>query len=93
RSVYFGKAVHIFSGADRSRDEVFTPKTLASFNIGYSPKAWLTIKAGARNIFNTYPDKIKNRNNMQGGLVVYDFNGTQIGYNGGYYFLNMSFNF
>ena len=93
RSVYFGKVAHLFAGADRNRDEFFSPKTLAGCTIGYSPKSWLTIRAGARNIFNKYPDKIKNSANTQGGLVIYDFNGTQIGYNGGYYFVNLSFNF
>lgn len=93
RGIYFGKAAHIFSGADRSRDEFFSPKILAGASIGYSPNSWMTIKAGARNIFNNYPDKIKNRANMQGGLVNYDFNSTQIGYNGGYCFLLMNFNF
>jgi iron complex outermembrane receptor protein len=90
RSIYFGKAAHIFSGADRSRDEFFNPKFLTGFSIGYSVKPQLTVKAGARNIFDVYPDKVKNRLNTQAGLVVYDFNGTPIGYNGGYYFVNMN---
>lgn len=50
RSIYFGKAAHLFSGADRSRDEFFSPKVLASITIGYSLQSWFTIKAGARNI-------------------------------------------
>lgn len=92
RSVHFGKAAHLFLGSDRGRDEFFSPKMLAGCNISYSPKTWMTIRIGARNMFNTYPDKVKNRANTQAGLVIYDFNGTQIGYNGGYYFLNMEFN-
>jgi iron complex outermembrane receptor protein len=97
RTVYFGKAAHLSATTDPTTglypDEFFSPKTLAGFAIGFSPARWLTIQAGARNIFNTYPDKIKNRTNTQGGLVIYDFNGSQIGYNGGYYFVNMSFSF
>ena len=96
RSIHYGKATHIYMGnavIDRNRDEFFLPKILAGFIISYSPKTWITIKAGAVNIFNTYPNKVKNRANTQAGLAIYDFNSTQIGYNGGYYFVNMAFNF
>jgi iron complex outermembrane receptor protein len=94
RNIHFGKAAHIYMGnaaSDRKRDEFFLPKIIYGFGIGYSPKTWMTIKAGTRNAFNTYPDKVKHRSNTQSGLSIYDFNGTQIGYNGGYYFMNMSF--
>ena len=91
RAVHFGKAAHIYLGSIRTRDEFFLPKILFGFGIGYSPKTWMTIKAGARNVFNTYPDRIKHSANTQAGLANYDFNSTQIGYNGGYYFVNMSF--
>jgi len=97
RTVYFGKAARLAVNVDKTTglypDEFFTPKTLVGCSIGYSPIKWMTIKVGARNVFNTYPDKIKNKSNTQSGLVTYDFNSTQIGYNGGYYFMNMNFNF
>jgi iron complex outermembrane receptor protein len=95
RTVYFGNAAHLAANPDSNTglypDEFFSPKTLTGCNIAYSLKPWITIRAGARNILNTYPDKVKNRVNTQSGLVIYDFNGTQIGYNGGYYFLNITF--
>ena len=92
RSIHFGKAAHIYMDADRSRDEFFSPKITSGMNIGYSPKKWLTIRGGASNIFNVYPDKITNRKNTQGGLLIYDANGTQIGYNGGFYFMKVEMN-
>ena len=95
RTVRFGKAAHLASNIDTNTglypDEFFSPKSLVGCNIAYSPKSWITIRAGARNIFDSYPDKVKNKTNTQSGLVIYDFNGTQIGYNGGYYFVNMTF--
>ena len=93
RHIHFGEAAHLFSDTTRTRDEFFSPKIVSSFSISYSLKTWMTIKAGARNVFNIYPDKIKNKRNTQSGLAIYDFNGTQIGYNGGFYFVNMGFYF
>jgi iron complex outermembrane receptor protein len=93
RSIYNGKVAHIFFGANRSRDQFFTPKMISYFQISFFPKTWINIAAGANNIFNIYPDKINHRDNTQGGLLIYDANFTQIGYNGGYYFVSMSFNF
>lgn len=92
RSVHFGKVAHINIGADRNRDEFYSPKIISGFNISYSPKSWITITTGASNIFNVYPDKLRNRANTQAGLLIYDANSTQIGYNGGYYFMKMEFN-
>lgn len=92
-SIYNGKAAHIFFGPNRSRDQFFTPKTISYAQISFSPKTWVNISAGANNVFNIYPDKINHRDNTQGGLLIYDANFTQIGYNGGYYYMNMSFNF
>jgi iron complex outermembrane receptor protein len=93
RNAHFGKAAHLFLGSNRSRDEFFFPKIIPGLSIGYSPKPGITIKAGAVNFVDTYPDKVKNKANTQSGLGIYDFNGTQIGYNGGYYFVNMTFSF
>lgn len=92
QSIYNGKVAHIFSGPDRSRDQFFTPKIISFFHVGFSPKTYIHITAGANNVFNIYPDKINHRANSQGGLLIYIGNSTQIGFNGGYYFLNMSLN-
>jgi iron complex outermembrane receptor protein len=93
RSIYHGKVAHIYFGANRSRDQFFTPKMISYVQISFSPKTWVNISAGANNIFNVYPDKLNHPDNTQNGLLIYDASSTQIGYNGGYYFMNMSFNF
>lgn len=72
-------------------DEVFSPKILTSLNICYKIRQWLSITAGAENITDIYPDKQKNRSNTVNGLLPYSFNFAAFGTNGGYYFLNMSF--
>ncbi|MES1219387.1 MAG: TonB-dependent receptor [Bacteroidota bacterium] len=91
--VHLGKVAHINITNDRSRDQFYSPNTLTGISVGYSYKKWIKITAGANNVFNVYPDKLKNRANTQAGLLIYDANSTPIGYNGGYYFLNMTFSF
>jgi iron complex outermembrane recepter protein len=74
-------------------DEIFLPKILTSLNICYNLRSWLSITAGAENISDIYPDKYKNRSNTLNGLYPYSFNFAAFGANGGYYYINMSFNF
>ena len=73
-------------------NESFSPKILTDFNFYYSPTTWLTLTAGINNIFDIYPDPIKNPLNQNQGILKYSNQGTPYGYNGGYYFLSMSFN-
>jgi hypothetical protein len=60
--------------------------------IGYSFKSRLTLPIGARNLFNVYPTRVKNSPNVQEGIRYYDITAPQIGFDGGYYFVNMAFN-
>ncbi len=73
--------------------ESFSPKILTDISINYSPRSWLTITVGANNVFNVYPDRLKNYRNTNEGILIYGNEAMPFGYNGGYYFLNMSFNF
>jgi iron complex outermembrane receptor protein len=93
RFVRFGEVAHIFFGNDRARDQTFEPITTSHFNVGYTPKKWITVRVGADNAFDVYPDQLSHRANTQGGLLLYDANFTQIGYNGGYYFMKMELRF
>ncbi|TMI96636.1 MAG: TonB-dependent receptor, partial [Bacteroidetes bacterium] len=73
--------------------ESFSPKILTDISINYSPRSWLTITVGANNVFNVYPDRLKNYRNTNEGIFIYSNEAMPFGYNGGYYFLNMSLNF
>ncbi len=73
--------------------ESFSHKILTDISVSYTPKSWLTITAGANNVFNVYPDRLKNYRNTNEGMLIYGNEAMPFGYNGGYYFLNMSFNF
>ena len=74
-------------------DESFSPRMFTDFDISYSVNKWLTLSAGVNNVFNVYPDPVKNSENQNQGILIYSNQGTPYGYNGGYYFLNMAFNF
>ena len=71
--------------------ESFSSKILTDISINYTPKAWLTITTGANNIFDVYPDRVKNYRFTGQGRNPYSSGATPFGANGGYYYLNMRF--
>jgi iron complex outermembrane receptor protein len=93
RSTRFGKTTTVTDSKDKTRDEFFSAKILTDASINYSPKTWLTLSAGANNIFDVYPDKLKNYVNTTEGIIIYSNRASPFGFNGGYYFVNMSFSF
>jgi iron complex outermembrane receptor protein len=64
--------------------DFFSSRILTDWSINYKPKLWLSITLGANNIFNVYPDRRIRDNEYNGGSIPY-------GTNGGYYYLNMRF--
>ena len=93
RSTRFGKTSIVQNSAITAQDEFFSAKIFTDINFNYSLKTWLTITAGINNVFDVYPDPVKNPLNQNQGILIYSNQGTPYGYNGGYYFLNMAFNF
>lgn len=71
--------------------ESFSSKILTDISISYAPRSWVTITAGANNIFDVYPDRLKNHDNTDDGISVYSNGASPFGYNGGYYFMSMAF--
>ena len=78
---------------DPSYDEHFSAKILTDISLSYSLRKWLTLTAGANNIFDVYPDRLKNYKNTGEGQFIYAQEASPFGYSGGYYFVSMSFNF
>jgi iron complex outermembrane receptor protein len=91
-NTHFGKTAFI-NNTTSSRDEFFTSKILTDLNVSYAPKSWLNIAVGANNIFDVYADRLKNYLNTSEGILIYSNEASPFGYNGGYYFASMSFNF
>ncbi len=93
RSTRFGKTTTVTDSKDKTKDEFFSAKILTDVSINYSPKTWLTLTAGANNVFDVYPDKLKNNINTSEGILIYSNRASPFGFNGGYYFVNMAFSF
>jgi iron complex outermembrane recepter protein len=85
-------------------DEKFSAKAITDFSMNYKVTKNLMVTLGANNIFDVYPDKLLQStaptptltttyDNTSFGRFVYSRNATQFGFNGGYYFLNLSANF
>jgi iron complex outermembrane receptor protein len=91
RNTRFGESAYDFSGIRPL--EAFSPKILTDVSISYTPKSWLSITAGANNVFNVYPDRIKNKVNTGEGRFIYSLDVWQFGFMGGYYFAGMNLNF
>lgn len=98
RNTRFGKTAFAPAYTDRvTRStiflyESFSPKILTDISLGYSPKKWFTVSIGANNIFNVYPDRLKDYRNSGEGIYIYGQEATPFGFNGGYYFISMEIN-
>jgi iron complex outermembrane receptor protein len=91
RNTRFGKTGLRFNDPALNPDENFSPKILTDLSFSYTPKWWLTFTAGANNIFDVYPDPIKDPRNTQDGVFIYSLEASPFGLYGGYYFVSMSF--
>jgi len=69
------------------------PKILTDISLSHLFKPWVKIAIGANNVFDVYPDALKNYANTNEGSWVYSPEASPFGFNGGYYFVNMNFNF
>lgn len=85
-------------------DEYFSPKAVTDLSFSYKIDRILQVTVGANNLFDVYPDELKqiqyptpgnptNLDNSSFGRFVYSRNATQFGFNGGYYFASLSANF
>jgi iron complex outermembrane receptor protein len=91
----FGKTsiAPIYQNPLRIDYESFSPRILTDASLSYRLKKWITITLGANNIFNVYPDRLKNYENTSQGVWIYSPEASPFGFNGGYYYINMDFNF
>jgi iron complex outermembrane recepter protein len=95
RNTRFGENAYDYSdmGSIIRPLETFSPKILTDVSICYTPRSWFSITVGANNIFNVYPDRIKNFGSTGEGRSIYSVDVSQFGYMGGYYYISMGLNF
>ena len=76
-----------------SRSEVkYGSKWVADLSTRYQATEDVAITLGVQNLFDTYPDKRPDDNNFN-GIFVYPLTNTPFGFNGGYYYLDVSYSF
>jgi len=94
RNTRFGKTsiAPIFTNPTRIMYESFSPKILTDISLTYSLKTWVTMTLGANNVFNVYPDRLKYYENTVQGSRIYSAEASPFGFNGGYYYVSMAFN-
>lgn len=103
RLTRFGQ-VKTFDPNNAALDESFAPKVITDLNISYRISKFLQLTVGSNNLFDVYPDRLKairyptatdptNLDNSSFGRFVYSRNATQFGFNGGYYYGSLAFNF
>jgi iron complex outermembrane recepter protein len=90
RNTRFGKTMIAPLTTD---PEYFSSKILTDISLAYSISSWATITIGTNNIANIYPDRLKHYDNTGQGSWIYSPEASPFGFNGGYYFATMTFNF
>lgn len=93
RNTRFGKTAIVFDSRNIDRDEFFSPRLLTDLSMNYTLNKWITITVGANNLLNVYPEPLRNSLNTGEGIFIYAQEASPFGFNGGYYFLNIAFNF
>ncbi len=112
RASYFGNVKAFSTGLSAADKNVtcnaagrcvqtFAAKTIFDLNVTYAFSEALSLTLGANNLFDTYPDKWKNRRDgatgeaasYSNGQTPYTRNANQFGFNGSYYYLTANVNF
>ena len=88
RASYYGKVE--YKADDPMNDESFGAKVLFDTEVSYEFTRYLRLTVGAYNVFNTFPDRLKNASNTSFGRFVYSRAVSQFGQNGGFYYARLS---
>ncbi|MBE8713101.1 TonB-dependent receptor [Sphingobacterium hungaricum] len=89
RNVYFGE-VEGATNVDADR-QTFGAKVITDLSVGYQLTKNLRWTIGANNLFDVYPDKVRDGSSLQGaGYFLYSRTGQQFGFNGRYAFTRLA---
>jgi iron complex outermembrane receptor protein len=94
RNTRFGKTsiAPIIANPTRVVTETFSPKIITDLSLAYALKPWVGITLGVNNLFDVYPDPLQNYENTIQGSRIYCAEASPFGFNGGYYYVNLAFN-
>lgn len=95
RSTYFGPVTAWEKPANLPhRVQTFGGKNIVDLSAVYAFSRMFTLTVGGNNLFNVYPDKVfANYASYSNGQVPYTRNANQFGFNGTYYYGNLTVNF
>ena len=89
RNVYFGE-VEGATNVDADR-QTFGGKVVTDISLGYQLTKNLKWTVGANNLFDVYPDKVRDGSSLQGaGYFLYSRTGQQFGFNGRFAFTRLA---
>ncbi|WP_149913612.1 TonB-dependent receptor [Sphingobacterium cavernae] len=89
RNVYFGE-VEGATNVDADR-QTFGGKVVTDLSLGYQLTKNLKWTVGANNLFDVYPDKVRDGSSLQGaGYFLYSRTGQQFGFNGRFAFTRLA---
>ncbi|MEE8277372.1 MAG: ligand-gated channel protein, partial [Thermoanaerobaculia bacterium] len=89
---YFGKVASTESASDPARKQVFDAAWLTDLDLSYKFANGLTFHVGGNNIFDEFPDKNIASNSFN-GIFVFPRRTAPFGFNGGYYYSRVTFEF
>ncbi len=76
------------------RSQTFGGKNLFDASVVYTFNKMFTLTVGGNNLTNVYPDRVfTNYASYSNGQVPYTRNANQFGFNGSYYYGNLTVNF
>jgi iron complex outermembrane recepter protein len=95
RSTYFGEVTAWEKPANLPhRQQTFGGKNVFDLSVVYAINKMFTLTAGGNNITDVYPDRVlSNYASYSNGQVPYTRNANQFGFNGSYYYGNLTVNF
>ena len=88
----YGEITVTESAADTSRDQTFDAKWVTDLEAAYDFGNGLSVALGGNNIFDETPEKNIAANSFN-GIFVYPRRAAPFGFNGGYYYARMSYDF
>ncbi len=89
---HFGDVTTTESSTDPTALQTFGAKQLVDVDVSYRLGNGVTLRVGANNVFDVYPDKQIARNDFN-GIFVYPRRSAPFGFNGGYYYARLTFEF
>lgn len=92
RANRFGAVKTVESAGNPALDQIFAAKWLVDLEFTHPLRTGLNISVGANNIFHAFPDE--NRSEISfGGVFVYPRRTAPFGFNGGFYYTRLAYDF